>query len=91
MGSRPHRINVEGLVSHKRGLSMSNIHNSNIVFRCPISLKAKMRAFAEANDQHLSNFIRTACIDALRREMPLYQTNIPTEADIKSCLEGVVK
>jgi hypothetical protein len=70
---------------------MSNIHNSNIVFRCPISLKAKMRAFAEANDQHLSNFIRTACVDALRREMPSYQPNIPTEVDIERCLEGMSK
>ena len=70
---------------------MSNIHNSNIVFRCPISLKAKMRAFAEANDQHLSNFVRTACVDALRREMPSYQTNIPTAADIERCIEGIAK
>ena len=70
---------------------MPNIHNANIVFRCPISLKAKMRAFAEANDQHLSNFIRTACVDALRRQMPSYQTNIPTDADIERCIEGIAK
>jgi hypothetical protein len=66
---------------------MSNIHNSNIVFRCPISLKAKMRAFAEANDQHLSNFIRTACVDALRREMPSYQPNVLTETDVERYIE----
>ena len=70
---------------------MSNIHNSNIVFRCPISLKAKMRAFAESNDQHLSSFIRSACVDALRREMPSYQTNIPSEADIERYIEGMAK
>jgi hypothetical protein len=66
---------------------MSNIHNSNIVFRCPISLKAKMRAFAEANDQHLSYFIRSACVDALRRQMPSYQPNVPTEADVERYIE----
>ena len=70
---------------------MSNIHNSNIVFRCPISLKAKMRAFAEANDQHLSSFIRSACVDALRREMPSYQTKIPSDSDIERCIEGISK
>ena len=48
---------------------MPLIQNSNVVFRCPASLKAKMRAFAEANDTHLSNFIRSACVDVLRREM----------------------
>ncbi len=82
---------MERLVFHKKGLSMSNIHNSNIVFRCPISLKAKMRAFAEANDQHLSNFIRTACSDALRREMSSYQANIPTDEDIDRFIEGIAK
>ncbi len=66
---------------------MSNIHNSNIVFRCPISLKAKMRAFAEANDQYLSSFIRSACVDALRRQMPSYQPNVPTEADVERYIE----
>ena len=70
---------------------MSKIHNSNIVFRCPISLKDKMRAFAESNDQHLSNFIRTACVDALRREMTSHHSHIPTEADIERCHEEISK
>jgi hypothetical protein len=70
---------------------MPKFQNSNIVFRCPISLKAKMKAFAEANDQYLSNFIRSACVDALRREMPLYQPNIPTEAEIERCQAGLSK
>ena len=44
------------------------IHNSNVVFRCPQDLKARMRAFAESNGQRLSSFIRSACVEVLRRE-----------------------
>jgi hypothetical protein len=66
---------------------MSQFQNSNVVFRCPASLKAKMRAFAEANDQHLSSFIRSACVEVLRREMSDYRPNIPTEAEINKHLE----
>ena len=66
---------------------MSKFQNSNVVFRCPVGLKAKMRAFAEANDTHLSSFIRSACVDALRRQMPSYQLNIPTEADVERYVE----
>jgi hypothetical protein len=66
---------------------MPKFQNSNIVFRCPISLKAKMRALAEANDQHLSYFIRSACVDALHRQMPSYQPNVPTEADVERYIE----
>ena len=61
---------------------MSKFQNSNIVFRCPASLKAKMKAFAEANDQHLSSFIRSACVDVLRREIPIVYPVVPTTADI---------
>ena len=46
------------------------IHNSNVVFRCPQDLKARMRAFAESNGQRLSSFIRSACVEVLRRESP---------------------
>jgi predicted DNA-binding ribbon-helix-helix protein len=46
-----------------------------------------MRAFAEANDQHLSSFIRSACVEVLRREMSDYRPNIPTEAEINKHLE----
>jgi hypothetical protein len=69
---------------------MSQFQNSNVVFRCPASLKAKMRAFAEANDTHLSNFIRSACVEVLRREMSDYRSNIPTEAEINKHLEEIV-
>ena len=66
---------------------MSQFQNTNVVFRCPAGLKAKMRAFAEANDQHLSSFIRSACSEVLRREMGDYRPNIPSEADINKHLE----
>ena len=69
---------------------MSKYQNSNIVFRCPANLKAKMRAFAEANDTHLSSFIRSACVEVLRRDMPSYHLNTPTEADIERHLEEIV-
>jgi hypothetical protein len=69
---------------------MSKYQNSNVAFRCPASLKAKMKAFAEANDQHLSGFIRFACSEVLRREIGGYTSNIPTEVEIKHRLEELV-
>jgi hypothetical protein len=45
---------------------MKMFQNTNVAFRCPAGLKAKMAAYAEANEQHLSDFIRSACVDALR-------------------------
>jgi hypothetical protein len=44
------------------------IHNSNVVFRCPSNLKDRMRAFAEGNGERLSAFIRSACMEVLKRE-----------------------
>lgn len=41
--------------------------NENVVFRCPIPLKEKMKAFAEANQQRLSAFIRSACVEAMKK------------------------
>jgi hypothetical protein len=49
-----------------------------------------MKAFAEANDQHLSGFIRSACSEVLRREIGGYTSNIPTEVEIKHRLEELV-
>lgn len=49
---------------------MSYNNNTNIVFRCPLSLKQKMRSIAESRDEHLSSFIRSACIEVVRRECP---------------------
>jgi hypothetical protein len=68
---------------------MSQFQNTNVVFRCPASLKAKMRAFAEANDQHLSSFIRSACSEVLRREMGDPRFNIPTQEEISRNLDEV--
>jgi predicted DNA-binding ribbon-helix-helix protein len=48
-----------------------------------------MRAFAEANDQHLSSFIRSACSEVLRREMGGHASNIPSEAEISKRLEEI--
>ena len=70
---------------------MSVFQNSNIVFRCPAGLKAKMKTFAEANDQHLSSFIRSACSEVLRREMGGHTTNIPTQEDINKRRDEVIQ
>ena len=68
---------------------MSQFQNTNVVFRCPAGLKAKMKAFAEANDQHLSSFIRSACSEVLRREMGDQRFNIPSEDEINRHLDEV--
>lgn len=61
---------------------MREIQNTNIVFRCPASLKAKMQEHAEASGTHLSDFIRTSCVDALNRQLPSFFPSTPTPADI---------
>ena len=61
---------------------MTEIQNTNIVFRCPASLKAKMQEHAEASGTTLSDFIRTACVDALNRQRPRFFPSAPTPADI---------
>ena len=70
---------------------MKAFQNSNVIFRCPAGLKAKMKAFAEANDQHLSNFIRTACVDALKREFPSEYPKLPSASDIDKTLQAVAR
>ena len=69
---------------------MSQFQNTNVVFRCPAGLKAKMRAYAEANDQHLSSFIRSACTEVLRREMPEFRPTVPTVSEIEKHMDGVI-
>ena len=69
---------------------MKMFQNTSVAFRCPAGLKAKMRAFAEANDQHLSSFIRSACSEVLRREMGSSHYNIPSEAEINKRLEEII-
>ena len=70
---------------------MTQFQNTNVVFRCPAGLKAKMRAFAEANDQHLSSFIRSACVEVLRREMAGSFSTIPTHEDVERRLAEMAK
>ena len=70
---------------------MKAFQNSNVIFRCPSSLKAKMKAFAEANDQHLSNFVRSACVDALKREFPSEYPRIPSAYEIDNALQAGVR
>lgn len=67
---------------------MKMFQNTNVAFRCPAGLKAKMAAYAEANEQHLSAFIRSACVDALRREFP---PSIPTQAQVEQKLAEIVR
>lgn len=61
---------------------MTEIQNTNIVFRCPDSLKTKMLEHAEASGTTLSDFIRTACVDALNRQLPNFFPGAPSPADI---------
>lgn len=70
---------------------MTPFQNTNVVFRCPAGLKAKMMAFAEANDQHLSAFIRSACVDLLRREMAGAYPTFPTAEDVERKLAEIVR
>jgi len=70
---------------------MQAFQNSNVIFRCPAGLKAKMKAFAEANDQHLSNFVRSACVDALKREFPSEYPKLPSASDIDKTLQVVAR
>ena len=70
---------------------MKTFQNSNVIFRCPAGLKAKMKAFAEANDQHLSNFVRSACVDALKREFPSEYPRIPSASEIDDALQAGVR
>lgn len=60
----------------------------NVVFRCPPSLKQKMIEASEANNKHLSEFIRSACINSLPRE-PLSHTKATYEAEDSGLAELV--
>jgi predicted transcriptional regulator len=49
---------------------MNIIHNQNVAFRCPNTLKEKLQAYAEEHDIRVSTVIRNACVAFLRKEMP---------------------
>lgn len=55
---------------------MTFFQNTNVSFRCPMGLKQRMKDYALFSDLHLSEFIRTACAEKLRRE-----TDAETAAD----------
>jgi hypothetical protein len=47
---------------------MTDTINSVIAFRVPTSMKERMKAYAEANGQCVSSFIRAACAEAMRNQ-----------------------
>ena len=47
---------------------MNIIHNQNVAFRCPNTLKDKLQAYADENDLRVSAVIRNACVSFLRKE-----------------------
>ena len=49
---------------------MNIIHNQNVAFRCPNTLKEKLQNYADENDLRMSAVIRNACVDYLRKQMP---------------------
>ena len=49
---------------------MNIIHNQNVAFRCPNTLKEKLQTYADENDLRVSAVIRNACVDYLRKQMP---------------------
>lgn len=49
---------------------MNIIHNQNVAFRCPNTLKEKLQTYADENDLRVSAVIRNACVDYLRKEKP---------------------
>ena len=49
---------------------MNIIHNQNVAFRCPNTLKEKLQEYAEEHDIRVSTVIRNACVAFLRKEMP---------------------
>ena len=56
---------------------MNIIHNQNVAFRCPNTLKEKLQAYAEENDLRVSAVIRNACVAFLRKELPEAYSNFP--------------
>ena len=49
---------------------MNIIHNQNVAFRCPNTLKEKLQIYADENHLRVSAVIRSACVDFLRSEQP---------------------
>ena len=47
---------------------MNIIHNQNVAFRCPNTLKEKLQVYADENDLRVSAVIGNACVKFLRKE-----------------------
>jgi len=45
---------------------MQRIQSQNLSFRCPLSLKAKIKEYALENEMHLSNAIRYVMNDFIK-------------------------
>jgi predicted transcriptional regulator len=45
---------------------MNIIHNQNVAFRCPNSLRERLQTYADENDLRVSAVIRNACADWLK-------------------------
>jgi len=56
---------------------MNIIHNQNVAFRCPNTLKEKLQAYAEKHDVRVSTVIRNACVDFLRNEQTEAYSHFP--------------
>jgi hypothetical protein len=67
---------------------MSVFQNTNIVFRCPLSLKERLKSVADEREEHLSSFIRSACIEVLRKDTSFYPPNAPTTVEKDNSLKG---
>jgi len=46
---------------------MKHIQDTTISFRCPHKLKSHLVLYAELQDAHVSNVIREACTEHIRR------------------------
>ena len=58
---------------------MNIIHNQNVAFRCPNTLKDKLQVYADDNDLRVSAVIRNACVSYLRKEqVPAFSQRFPT-------------
>jgi hypothetical protein len=54
---------------------MQKIQSQNLSFRCPLSLKAKIKKYALENEMHLSNAIRYVINDFMKSKDTKEKTN----------------
>ncbi len=57
---------------------MNIIHNQNVGFRCPNTLREKLQAYADENHLRVSAVIRNACVSFLRKEQAASFSTFPT-------------